>query len=138
MAEIDRRKAALIAEIEVSRGEIRAASRKLEASLDFVERTRNHVSTHLGTWLGGATIGGFILSRIFRNRSKSSSNSDASDPSASTTEKSSRLSGMVWSATKFAFDLARPALTDWVLQRFSNPWNKPSSQTSQTQPPAQK
>jgi hypothetical protein len=66
MAEVDRRKAELIAELEVSRGEMRTAMRRLERSADVIERIRRHVGQNIGGWILGGFASGFVLARWVR------------------------------------------------------------------------
>ena len=114
MAEIDHRKAALIAEIEVSRGEIRTAIRRVEASANMVERARRSISSNLSTWLIGASISGFLLSKAMNG----SKRRDRNLPSFLDHPKKRLPAGMLLGVAKVAFDLARPALLQWAATRF--------------------
>ena len=137
MAEIDRRKAELIAELEVSRGEMRTAMRRVELSADVLERVRHHVGQHIGGWILGGLASGFLLARLSLPRRQPAQTRPASvntpEYSQSTSdsaeffgqsEVSDRRSGpksdsggvktFLFSAARFAFDLARPKLTEWA------------------------
>lgn len=117
MAEIDRRKAALIAELEISRGEIRSATRACEESFNIVSILRRNVVNHAKVWLPSAVLGGWVLSKLLGSRR----GSGGTAPKASREERSSSKAGM-WAllaaAGKISLDFARPALiemvTDWL------------------------
>jgi hypothetical protein len=64
MAEVDRRKAELIAELEVSRGEMRSSMRRVEHSADVLQRIRSNVGQNLGYWITGGLASGFLLARL--------------------------------------------------------------------------
>ncbi len=114
MAEIDRRKAALIAEIEVSRSEIRTAIRRVERAANIIERARRGITANLSTWLIGASIGGFLLSKTLSGSKRGNSHT----PSYLDRPKKRFPAGILVGAVKVAFDLARPALLQWAASRF--------------------
>jgi hypothetical protein len=64
MVEIDRHKASLIAELDVSRSEVRNALARCEESLDVVSQLRRNVQENKVAWAAGAGILGFVASRI--------------------------------------------------------------------------
>jgi hypothetical protein len=80
MAEVDRRKAELIAELEVSRGEMRTAMRRVERSADVVERIRCHIGHNLGGWILGGLASGLVLARFILPRSRTADASPNPEP----------------------------------------------------------
>ncbi len=138
MAEIDRRKAALIAEIEISRLEIRSAMRRVERSADLMERARRSMGRNIGSWLIGGLAGGFLLSGLLgRKYASSQAPSEPSNPQPIEEPKPNSLisSGLVLSAAKFAFELARPKLVDWINAKLSEQINSMRvPQTPQNEP----
>lgn len=122
MAEIDRRKAALIAEIEISRLEIRSATRRVERSADLMERARRSMGRHIGSWLIGGLTSGFLLSvLIARKNASPDATVEPSIPKTRQEPKSNSLisSSLVLSVAKFAFEFARPKLVDWINTKLS-------------------
>jgi hypothetical protein len=128
MAEIDSRKASLIAEIEVSRFEIRSAVRQCEANLNPVALLRRSVVNNSAAWLSSAALLGLAVSRIVCRRGKSSS---VTDPEAlqegwKTTRRGihagTRPQARSWvlSLGGLAYDLLKPALIDWATGMLSN------------------
>lgn len=121
MVEIDRRKAALIAELEISRGEIRRALRACEENLDVVSVLRRNVSSNLKFWLPGAALGGWVVSKLLtlqmsRPRKVREFVGKAHEPS---------LQSRSWlvALLKVVVDLLRPTLvsmgTDWLARKAS-------------------
>ncbi|MEK0444772.1 MAG: hypothetical protein RLZZ399_93 [Verrucomicrobiota bacterium] len=117
MAEIDSRKAALIAEIEVSRSEIRSAARRFREAANVVERTRSHIGKNFGSWLVGSAFGGFLISQVFRITKRPSKSAAPHAGGAQGTGWAG--SGMVLAVLKLALDLARPSLMQWVSSRIA-------------------
>jgi hypothetical protein len=121
MVEIDRRKAALIAELEISRGEIRRSMRACEENLNLVSVLRRNVRGNLKFWLPGAALGGWVVSKLVRlqlrrprsvREVRSASASDAG-----------RSGGWLVGLLKMAVDLLRPTLlamaTEWLARKVS-------------------
>jgi hypothetical protein len=120
MVEIDRRKASLIAEIEVSRGEMRSSARRIEASMDFTGRIRKNISDHLGTWLLGATAGGFLLSFVLKRTGKNSGSTADQHSAATDSPKTSNKwigTSLVLPLAKLAFELVKPSIIEWVVTK---------------------
>jgi hypothetical protein len=117
MAEIDSRKAALIAEIEISRSEIRSAARRIRESANFVERTRSHIGKNFGSWLVGSALGGFVVSQIFRLTKRPAKT--VAPPAGGAQGPGWASSGMVLALLKLAFELVRPSLLHWVSSRIA-------------------
>lgn len=113
MVEIDRRKAALIAELEVSRGELRGALRGCESALNPANLLRRSVKDHSALWLSGATVLGVVFSRILAGSGRSHAPPPSSSPSAAGAK------GWIpdmrpWSLLKLALDFVRPTLVEWI------------------------
>lgn len=119
MVEIDRRKAALIAELEVSRGEMRAATRGIESSLNVVERARHSVERNLGSWILGAVAGGFLVSRLF-GRLKRPSRIIGMDALRAAPRVGT---GVLIALGKVAFEFAKPSLLEWISNRIASRQN---------------
>ena len=127
MAEIDSRKASLIAEIEVSRFEMRRAVRQCEANLNPVAVLRRSVVNHSGAWLSSAALLGLALSQIVRLglRRPSSDVSGKIQGSGETimggggTGRRRSTSGWGLSLWGFAYDLFKPLLMDWATARIA-------------------
>jgi len=119
MVEIDRRKAALIAEIEISRSEIRSAVRQVETATDLLGRVRKNISNNLGLWLLGAASGGILISKVFRSRKATETPSGADHVTSSGAGHRWLSSGMLLSVAKIGFDLSKPIILDWVANRIT-------------------
>jgi hypothetical protein len=78
MVEIDNRKAKLIAELEVSRGEIRGAFRHCEAQLDIPSRLRRSVRGRPLLWLSSASLVGWLVSKLLLAGSSAAASTSAS------------------------------------------------------------
>ncbi|MEY5024711.1 MAG: hypothetical protein RLZZ244_239 [Verrucomicrobiota bacterium] len=117
MVEIDRRKAQLIAEIEVSRGEIHSAVHNIRTSANLFERARRHIAQHWGSWLMGAASGGFVLSWLFRRRPRSTA-AEAGEPVPPATASAAKT-GLLISLVKIGFDLAKPSILQWATSKLS-------------------
>jgi len=143
MAEIDRRKASLIAELEISRSEMRSALAQCEESLDVFAQVRRNVRENKIAWLAGAVVLGYIVSRVLgrtlggaaarssSNSSDSSDSSNLSDTAAATGSDSSRRSARVWDAATFVFDLAKPTLFAWASARLPDLLSRVASRAPQ-------
>ena len=128
MAEIDSRKAALIAELEVSRGEFRGALRRCESNLNPAELARRSVRNSPGAWLSAAALAGLALSQLVRWRSGRSVREHPETPrreawpgpGAGVGTRGSTWIGWMLSLGRLAFDLLKPMLADWATERLSN------------------
>jgi hypothetical protein len=121
MVEIDRRKAALIAELEVSRGEIRRSIRACGENLDVVSVLRKSVRGNLKVWLPGAALGGWVASKLLSLQlGRPRAPREAPTRGSGETPRSGG-----WFATllRVALDLMRPALmscaTEWLARKAS-------------------
>jgi hypothetical protein len=129
MVETESRKAALIAEIEVSRGELRRALQKCEANLDPVLVVRDRVRKAPGLWLSGAALFGVALSKLVSGRRGSGRAGYAAgggggggiDSFGGGWNGGGKPVGSGWfgSVCRVAFDLFRPLLAEWVNNRLA-------------------
>ena len=118
MVEIDRHKASLIAELEVSRSEVRNALARCEESLDVVSLLRRNVQENKVAWAAGAGILGFVASRILLHGLGRGANAkDGSKSPAGTSAGAGENRALNIAA--FLFDLAKPTLLAWVGARLS-------------------
>jgi hypothetical protein len=125
MVEIDNRKATLIAELEVSRGEIRHAFRSCEYQLDLAARVRHSVRSNPVTWLSGAALSGWLVSQILALRlgrpSLNVSQASASSArNASNARSKVTAPSLVSALFKMGFELAKPALLEWIATRVTS------------------
>ena len=118
MVEIDRRKAALIAELEVSRGEIRRSLRACEENLDLVSVLRKNVRSNLKIWLPGAALGGGVVSRLVSlqlGRPR-----EVRPVGEENGYRAGRQGGWIAAMFKLGLDLMRPTLlsmaTEWLTR----------------------
>lgn len=130
MVEINSRKASLIAEIEVSRGEMRQALQQCEESLDFAGLMSRSVRTNPMGWLFGAAMVGLSLSQILWRPQRASVKGQTGFPekgreagSKDTVRREddrSAVKRLVIGFCRLGFDLLKPALTEWTIERFSS------------------
>ena len=117
MVEIDRHKASLIAELEVSRSEVRNALVRCEESLDVVSLLRRNVQENKVAWAAGAGILGFVASRILLHGLGRGANAKGGSSPAGTSAGAGENRALNIAA--FLFDLAKPTLLAWVGARLS-------------------
>jgi hypothetical protein len=113
MAE-DERKAELTAELARSRTQITGQWSELRRDLDFVTRARRAFSRHPAVWIGGAVLLGLFIARLPAGRKKAA---PAARRRAEPTIEKVEKAGLLQAGLKFAFNLARPALTAWITRR---------------------
>jgi hypothetical protein len=118
MVEIDRHKASLIAEIEVSRSEVRNALARCEESLDVVSQLRRNVQENKVAWAAGAGILGFVASRILLHGLGRGANAKGGSKSTAGTSAGTGENRAL-NIAAFLFDLAKPTLLAWVGARLS-------------------
>jgi hypothetical protein len=113
MAE-DERKAELTAQLARSRTHLAGNWHGLRRDLDFATRARRAFVRHPAVWIGGAVLLGLFVARLPLRRKKAAP--VARKRAESTVEKVEKA-GLLLAALRFAFNLARPALTAWVTRR---------------------
>jgi hypothetical protein len=125
MAEVNSRKAALIAEIEFSRAEMRQSVRRCEASLNPVEVVRASVKQNPVAWLSGAALVGLALSRLagtLRGSAPTGGRRGGGNAADGPGDggRMFRGGGVLASLCSFGFELVRPMVTDWATEQISN------------------
>ena len=128
MVEIDSRKAALIAEIEVSRSEMRGALRRCEANLNPAEVFRRSVRSNSGAWLSAAALVGLALSQIVRLRLSRPSGEEQRtgrrgwDSAGAPWVGGGKAGGRSWllALGRLALDLVKPVFAEWVAERLAS------------------
>ncbi len=128
MVEIESRKAALIAEIEISRGEMRNALRRCEANLDPGMVLRRCVRKAPAWWLSGAALVGIALSQVVRFGVKAPPEASPKGRSEDwgrpgeffSGGKKSRGKAWMVSLCRMAFDLLKPLIAGWVTEKLSS------------------
>jgi len=118
MVEIDRHKASLIAELEVSRSEARNALARCEESLDVVSLLRRNVQENKVAWAASAGILGFVASRILLHGLGRGANAKGGSKSPAGTSAGAGENRAL-NIAAFLFDLAKPTLLAWVGARLS-------------------
>jgi len=121
MVEIDRHKASLIGELEVSRSEVRNALARCEESLDVVSQLRRNVQENKVAWAAGAGILGFVASRILLHGLERGAKGNRTGNRAESREGTVAQTGenRIVNIAAFLFDLAKPTLLAWVGARLS-------------------
>lgn len=126
MVEIDRRKAALIAELEISRGDIRRSVRACEESLNLVSVVRRSVRQNLKFWLPGAALGGWVVSKLLSLQLSRPRRMREPRDGGAPGGGQGRTGGAGWvvALLKIAVDLARPTLlemgAEWLSRKASH------------------
>lgn len=108
----DPRKSELIAELARSRGELTRHARAAGRELDVAARLKASFQRHRLPWIAGAALLGLLLTRFPRRRRSTPRTWRKPPPEAKAVK-----AGLLVTALKFAFDIARPALTKWVASR---------------------
>ena len=109
MAE-DQRKAELTAELARARRRIGTNLSALRHDLDFPARAKSAVLKHPVAWVGGATLLGVLLARLPARRKKAAVNRVGTEAKIAEAGQA----GLLLTALKIAFDLARPTLAKWA------------------------
>jgi hypothetical protein len=117
MADADKTKEQLRAELAQARNAISQGRSRVGETLDFQARVRRSVGRNAFAWIVGAVLFGFVLSRLpsrkARVKVKVGKDGEAVQKMAAT--------GLVMTVAKFAFDAARPALIRLAMTRLQ-PW----------------
>lgn len=108
-------KAALLAEITASRREMASATESLKAAMDLPARARQSFSEHRGRWIGGAVVGGLLLT-LLRPRKKIVYMDRSTGQKIGTAGKA----GAVLAGLKLAATLAKPLVANIAQTRLSD------------------
>jgi hypothetical protein len=126
MVEIDSRKASLIAEIEVSRAELRGAFRRCEANLNLASVVRRSVRRNSGAWLSASALLGLALSQIVHRKpprtSREALSARPSDRGVAIETAGGRGAARNWLVfvSRLAFDFVKPVIVDWATEQISS------------------
>jgi hypothetical protein len=124
MAEIDGRKAALIAELEICRTEVRSSLANCGRSLNIVERMRGNLRSNILGWSTAAGAAGALLVWFLRSRGGGASRAGAvRDDGARAVPNRAALSEILMTKAagvlfSLASDFVRPAITAWMASFF--------------------
>ena len=120
-AEQDKR--AIVAELAAARARLSATGEALRRSLDVPARAKESFKRHRPTWLSGAAIVGFVLSKL-PSRKRTVFVERATGKVLSAAGKL----GALFSAAKFAISFAGPLISEFaggslgeILKRFHRP-----------------
>src|SRR6266446_2631889 len=109
----DTDKDALVAELATARARLSETGAALRAALDVPTRAKESFRRHRPTWLGGAALLGLVLSKL-PTRRKTVFVERATGKAIGMTGKI----GFIWTAAKFAFDLAKPVISEIAGKSF--------------------
>src|SRR6266853_2225488 len=111
------RKTELIAELARARQTMSSNLGALRHDLNFVARIEAAFRRHRVAWLTGAALLGFILAKLPPRTKKVVVDRKGRAGGA---EKTFLEAGLLVTILKFAFDIARPALTKWLRHRVAD------------------
>ena len=134
MVEIDRHKASLIAELEISRSEVRTALAHCEESLDVVSQLRRNVQENKVAWIAGAGLLGYVASRILRRSMGRNILGPALKREGDST--TGHRQNRALDIGTFIFDLAKPTLLAWVSSRLPTLLSRASSPSPRASAPS--
>ena len=102
-------KTAILAELAVARARLSETGEGLRSQLDVASRAKESFREHRPAWLGGAALVGLVLSKI-PARKKTVLIERATGKAVGAAGKL----GVAWSVAKFAFDFAKPLITEFA------------------------
>ena len=112
MADIDDRKAALIARLAAHRADFSESVRSVRESLDVGARIKSAFAANPVAWIAGAGIAGLALTRF---RSRKTPRRRPAEPL-----KETMAAGLAWPAAKLLFNIARPTLVSLLTARIAD------------------
>jgi len=110
----DARKSELIAELARSREALTNSLRSVQRGVDVPQRVAASIARNNVAWITGASALGFLLAKL-PARTRKVVVDHKGRPAKSTS--TAVTAGLLVTGLKLAFDLARPALTQWVTRR---------------------
>ena len=102
-------KTAILAELAAARARLSETGEGLRRQLDVASRAKESFREHRPAWLGGAALVGLVLSKI-PARKKTVLIERATGKAVGAAGKL----GVAWSVAKFAFDFAKPLITEFA------------------------
>jgi hypothetical protein len=105
----DPRKSELIAELARARGELATRANAVRRETDVVARLKSSFKRHGVIWLAGAGVLGLLITRLPRRRKTAEPSWREPAPKTSAVK-----AGLLITALKVAFYIARPSLTRWL------------------------
>jgi hypothetical protein len=123
-------KTALVAELATARSRLSETGSALRAALDVPSRAKESFKRHRPTWLGGAALLGLVLSKLPPRRSTVF----VERATGKALGAAGKL-GFAWTAAKFAFDLAKPLISELAGKRFggiARKFGRPGEDTPDT------
>ena len=105
-------KAVILAELAAARVRLSETGGGLRRQLDVPTRAKESFREHRPAWLGGAALIGLVLSKI-PARKKTVLIERATGKAIGAIGAAGKL-GVVWSVAKFAFNFARPLISEFA------------------------
>lgn len=109
------RKSRLSAELARARGELTKHARGVRREIDVAARVKSSFQRHGLVWLGGAAVLGLLVTVLPRR--KKSMPRPWRKPAP---EVKAVKAGLIVTALKIGFDIARPALIKWIATAVSD------------------
>jgi hypothetical protein len=112
MAGSEDRKAELIAELARARRQLDASGERIRDAIDVPARVRSNFQRHTLAWVGGAVLVGVLIAKLPRRSPKKS------EIHGENVElKKAGAAGLLLATGKIAFDIFRPLLVKWLVNR---------------------
>ena len=102
---------ALIAELAASRDALTAYTTAIRHDLDFGAKLNRSFRGNQTAWLGGAALLGLLLSKVLPNRRKVVSHTPVAEAGKA---------ALLLTVLKFGLNFAKPALFEWMKERWLN------------------
>ena len=133
MAGNEDRKAELIARLADARQQIDSSGKGFRQAIDVPARIRSSFRNHSVIWLGGGLLVGIVISQFLRRPRPTS---PSKEKGRNGPLPKAGAAGLLVAGSKIAFDILRPVLMKWLVQR-ATPWaeNFMARHTSHSQAP---
>ena len=112
MARNEDRKAELIRELARARRQLDLSGRSVRHALDVPARVRRNFKKNAFAWVGGALLVGVLIAKLPRR-----SRNAPADTAKNDALPKAGAAGLLLAGGKMAFDLLRPILIKWLVQR---------------------